>query len=188
MKKIKGYIKTKELRAMGLRDKDIKNLLADGSVLKIKQGLYREAVMFSQNQSFIDINAAAPKAVISGLSALSYYNLTTFMPSKVTIAIPRGSTPPKISYPPNEISTSAKSLFDIEIKEVKEGPYFFRIYSIERAVCDSFRRINKIGVDIAKESLVEYMKRKDKDINKLYAVAEKCKVKNKIVPWIMALI
>jgi len=82
----------------------------------------------------------------------------------------------------------AKSLFDIDIREVKEGQYSFRIYGIERAVCDAFRAINKVGTDIAKESLVEYMKRKDKDINKLYTIAEKCKVKNKIVPWIMALI
>ena len=188
MKKIRNYIKTRELRAIGLRDTAVKKLMAEGKLIKIRQGLYRDATMFNQNQSFIDISIAVPRAVITGMSALSYYNLTTFMPSKVTVAIPRGSKLPKISYPPNEIYTSVKTIFNRGISEIKEKGYTFRIYNLERTVCEAFRMSNRVGIDVAKESLKEYMKRKDKDINKLYKMAEFCKVKKKITPWIMALV
>ncbi|MDR0646624.1 MAG: type IV toxin-antitoxin system AbiEi family antitoxin domain-containing protein [Elusimicrobiota bacterium] len=188
MKQIKGYITTKELAKRGYSYKDIQTLCSSGKLIRLKQGLYRNAAMFGQNQGFIDISVVAPNAVITGLSALSFYNLTTSMPSKITIAVLRGSRLPAIDYPPVEIKTSSAQFFEIGINTVKEGKYSFKIYSIERAVCEAFRQINKTGADVAKESLGEYLKRKDKDINKLAEIAERCKVKNKIMPWVMAML
>ena len=41
-----------------------------------------------------------PRGVICLLSALEYYELTTFNPSEVYVAIPHADKPPKIAYPP----------------------------------------------------------------------------------------
>ena len=188
MKKIKGYIRTKELSAIGITGIDIKRLCDEGRLLRIQHGLYRDAGMFMQNQSFIDISVAYPKAVITGPSALVYYGLTTFMPHKVHIAFLRNSNIPKIEYPPIEISWVSKPFFELGITEVKQGKYSFRIYNMERAVCEAFRYRNKLGIDMAKEALTEYMRRKDKNIAKLYEMAQKCKVKKIMEPWMMAMI
>ncbi len=188
MKKIKGYIKTKELVAMGLRSKDIKELCDNNRLIKIKQGLYREFGMFMQHQSFIDISVAYPHVVITGFSALSYYDLTTFIPKKVAVAILRNSVIPNVEYPPIEIFFVTKPFFNLGITEIKEGKYRFKIYSVERAVCDAFKYRNKMGIDIAKEVLREYLKRKDKNLSKLLEMAEKCKVKKIIEQWTMAMI
>jgi predicted transcriptional regulator of viral defense system len=187
MKKIKGYIETKELTAMGLRSNDIKSLCDNNELIKIKQGLYRQFDMFGQNQSFVDVSVAYPNAVIAGFSALVYHKLTTFIPSKVTVAIPRTVRVPKLFYPPTNVLFVSKS-FNYGIMEVKEGKHSFKIYNAERAVCDAFKYRNRMGIDIAKESLVEYMKRKDKNINKLYEMSERLKVKKTMEPWLMALV
>ncbi len=187
MKKFKGYIKTQEFTAMGLRSNDIKSLCDNNEIIKIKQGLYRQFDMFGQNQSFIDVSVAYPHAVIAGFSALAYHKLTTFIPTKVTVAIARDSNVPKLFYPPTNVLFVGKS-FNYGIMEVKDGKYSFKIYNPERAVCDAFKYRNQMGMDIAKESLVEYMKRKDKNINKLYEMSEKLKVKKIMEPWLMALV
>ena len=188
MKKIKGYIKTKEFAKFGIRSKEIQKLCDDRIIIKIQQGLYRQADMFLQNQSFIDVSAAYPKAVITGLSALFYHNLTTYIPEKVSIAVLRDSNNPKIQYPPIEVYYINPNIFELGITEIKESGYKFRIYNAERAVCDAFKFRNKIGIDMAKEAITEYMRRKDKDINKLYKMAVACRVYKVMQPWMMAII
>jgi predicted transcriptional regulator of viral defense system len=182
------YYTGKELRKMGFNGTQIKSMLENGTLSRIRRGIYRTSSMNSSNQSFIDMCVAAPKCVISSLSALRYYNLTTFIPQSVYIAVKRGDTLPRIIYPPVEILVMSEKFFSLGIETVKEGKYSFRIYSIEKSICDAFRYKNKVGLDIAKEVLKEYIRRKDRNINKLLQMAGKCKVKNIIESWLTALI
>jgi hypothetical protein len=48
--------------------------------------------------------------------------------------------------------------------------------------------VNKIGDDIVIESLRNYLKQKKRDINKLFEYAEILKVKEKILPYVKAII
>lgn len=63
-----------------------------------------------------------------------------------------------------------------------------RIYPPEKTICDCFRYRNKLGLDIAKEGLSEYLKRKDRDLEKLLEYAEICHVKPLIQTWLSAMI
>ncbi|MBW9158035.1 MULTISPECIES: hypothetical protein [Clostridium] len=47
---------------------------------------------------------------------------------------------------------------------------------IEKTICDCIRYRNKIGIDIVKEGINEYLKRKDRNFNKLMKYAEICRV------------
>ena len=183
-----GYYTSTQLRNMGFNGTQIKRMLHDGVLSKIKPGLYRITSMNYSHQSFIDVCVAAPKCVITGLSALRYYNLTTFIPQNVYIAVKRGGTMPRIIYPPVEIMTVTEPFFNLSIEMIKEGKYSFRIYSIEKAVCDAFRHKNKTGLDTAKEVLKEYIRRKDRNLNKLLQTADKCKVRKIVESWLTALI
>ncbi|MGB5288570.1 MAG: hypothetical protein WBN42_08750, partial [Ignavibacteriaceae bacterium] len=64
-----------------------------------------------------------------------------------------------------------------------------RIYNKEKTIGDLFRYINKIGEDIAVESLKTYlMNKKERDINKLLEFSEICGVKKKVEPMIKAIL
>ena len=54
---------------MGLSSRQIQKLVEQGQLLKLKQGLYRNADMFLQDQSFLDVCYAMPYGVITGFSA-----------------------------------------------------------------------------------------------------------------------
>ena len=188
-KKLKqGYYSGAQLRKIGFNGAQIKKMAQGGALAKVKFGLYRTANIWLSYQSFVDVCVSAPKAVISGFSALNYYNLATFIPQSVYISVKRGDNLPRIVYPPTEINVVSEKFFNLGIAVVKEGKYFFRIYDLEKSVCDAFRYKNKMGLDIAKEVLQEYIRRKDCDINKLLKMAQKCKVKKIIREWLTALL
>jgi len=184
-----GYIRTKDLQKKGFHHREIKLMVEEGTLLKLKSGLYRQSdIPLIANQNFIDISIAVPKGVICLLSALSFYGLTTFNPTYISIALVRNTWKPEIKYPPVEFNFFKEKQFNIGIDEIKIGKHKVRIFSLEKTACDCFRLRNKIGVDITKEGITEYLKRKDRDIEKLLKYAEVCRVKNTIETWLNIMI
>ena len=184
-----GYARSKDILAEGIHQRDIKSILDKGIVIKVKNGLYRLSdTPVISNQSFIDLACAVPEGVICLLSALSYYELTTFNPSVISMAIHRKSWRPKIEYPPVEFYYFSKKQFEAGIDKIKIRDHKMNIYCIEKTICDCFRYRNKLGIDIAKEGLSEYLKRKGRNLEKLLKYAEICRVKALMEIWINAMI
>lgn len=185
----KGYAKSEDILTQGFHSRDIKSILDKGIVIKVKNGLYRLAdTPVISNQSFIDLAYAVPEGVICLLSALSYYELTTFNPSIISMAIHRKSWRPKIKYPPVEFYYFSTKQFKAGIDETKIKGHRVRIYCPEKTICDCFRYRNKLGLDVAKEGLSEYLKRRDRNLEKVLEYAEICRVKRLLETWLNALI
>lgn len=176
MRKINGYIKTKQLKKMGVNDRQISKLLKEGQLLKLKQGLYRNTDMFLQDQSFLDVCYAMPNAIISDFSALSYYGFTSHIPQEIYATISNKKLPTRIIYPPVVVFRRNITKFKQNVIKVKRDKYSFRIFDMEKVICDTVKNRNKMGMDTMKEALREYLKRKDRNMPKLYETAEKCKV------------
>ena len=160
-----------------------------GILLKIKNGLYWyvEAPLIS-NQGFVDVSLSIPDGVICLLSALSFYELTAFNPTFISVALPRGTWKPKIEYPPVEFYYFSAEQFAAGIEQVSIENFNIRIYSPEKTICDCFRYRNKIGLDIAQEGLIEYLKKKERSLEKLLQYAEICRVKSLLQSWLNAMI
>ncbi|MEW6456929.1 MAG: type IV toxin-antitoxin system AbiEi family antitoxin domain-containing protein [Acidobacteriota bacterium] len=184
-----GFARTKDILEGGIHPRDIRRMADEGRIIRVKRGLYRliEVPLIS-NQGFVDLSRADPEGVICLLSALSYFELTTFNPSVISMAIPRGSRQPKIQYPPVEFYYFSPKQFEAGIEEIKMETFKVRIYCPEKTICDCFRYRNKLGLDVAKEGLSEYLKRKDRNLEKLLEYAEICRVKPLIQTWLNAMI
>lgn len=178
--KIKGFITAKEIREKHISAREIKALCKRGSLIKIKSGLYRNAFMFLNNQSFIDVCMAIPKGVISSFSALSYYNLTTFIPKEVHVDVPSLGRTRKILYPPTKQYQVSRKQLENNVKVVKSGKYSFRIYEVEKVVCDAVKFRNKIGLDITKEVIRETLKNPGINLPKVFKIAKERRVLNKL--------
>ncbi|OIO74620.1 MAG: hypothetical protein AUJ85_05300 [Elusimicrobia bacterium CG1_02_37_114] len=184
-----GYARSKDILANDIHSRDIKSILEKGLIIKVKNGLYRLAdTPVITNQSFIDITCAIPEGVICLLSALSYYELTTFNPSVISVAIHRKSWKPKIEYPPVEFYYFSTKQFESGIDIIKINDHKIRIYYLEKTICDCIRYRNKLGLDVAKEGLSEYLKRKDRNLEKLLKYAEICRVKPLLKTWLNVMV
>jgi predicted transcriptional regulator of viral defense system len=184
-----GYAYKKDFINSNIYSYDINCALEENIIFRIKNGLYRLVnIDVVSNQNFIDVMYALPLGVICLVSALSYYELTTFNSHKTYIALYRQNWRPKIYYPPTDIYYFSKKQFEIGIETVKIGKKDIQIYSPEKTICDCFRYRNKLGVDIVKEGLTEYLKWKKRDISKLLKYAEICRIKSSLEDWLMAMI
>ena len=185
----RGYATMKDIIAEKIHTREIKKLFNEGVIVKVKNGLYRlTEIPVVSSQSFIDLSLAVPNGVISLLSALSYYELTTFQSSIISMAIHRKSWRPKIEYPPVEFYYFSTKQFEAGIDEIKINGYKVRIYCPEKTLADCFRYRNKIGFDVVKEGLSEYLKLKSRDIEKLLKYAEICRVKKLMQTWLNLLV
>lgn len=186
---LNGFARTKDILAAGIHRRDIRRMREEGKIIRIKRGFYRlTEIPLVSNQGFIDLARAVPKGLICLLSALSYHELTTFNPSIISMAICRGSREPKIEYPPVEFYHFSKRQFEAGINEIKIKGHKIRICCPEKTICDCFRYRNKLGLDMAKEGLFEYLKGKDRNLEKLLEYAEICRIKPLLETWLNAMI
>ena len=186
-----GYARMKDLKAASFHTREIARLLQEEIIEKVKPGLYRLSDLPQEDNipiSFIDICQAIPKCVVCLLSALEFYDLTTFNPAEIYIAIPNSEKVPKIEYPPVRVFFFRERFYQFGIESFDTSSGLVKIYNKEKTICDMFRYRNKLGEDVSLEGLKNYLKSPYADISKLTDYAERYQVKTVLLPYIKALI
>ncbi len=184
-----GYARLKDLKANFIHTDIIKKLIENNTIEKVKPGLYKLVNMpVTAEQGKIDIHMAMPQAVVCLHSALAWHELTTTVPSEIMIALPRGSKPAKLMYPPVDVYyfSSANYQAGIQLRKTEYGT--FSIYDAEKSIVDSFRYRHKLGENVALESLKNYLSRSDFRINTLLEYARNGRMYNILKPYIEAYI
>ncbi|MBL1214506.1 MAG: type IV toxin-antitoxin system AbiEi family antitoxin domain-containing protein [Ignavibacteriae bacterium] len=186
-----GYAKMKELRNAGFHPREIRKLVDENIIEKVKAGLYKiwESVDDSRiNPGYLDICKSNERAVICLSSAIAFHELSTVNPAQINAALPKSEKPPKISYPPVKFFFWEKSIYETGIIKIKTKSGIVKIYNKEKTVCDMFRYRDKLGEDIAFESLKNYLSLKEADLNKLRKYSEKLRIKTVLQPYIKAIV
>jgi len=175
-----GIVTRKKLISEGISDYFIKQFEAEGVIERVKQGLFKLNKSTLENEELLVISAQIPKGVICLLSALSYYELTTYTPWQYFVAIPRHYSVPKtIENPPIKVIYFPPKQYNTGIEKVKVGEHsHFLIYDMEKTICDTIRYKDKYGADIMKEALKNYVRRRDKNLSKLVQYAETLQVQD----------
>jgi predicted transcriptional regulator of viral defense system len=143
---------------------------------------------FDESNGLVEVSLAIPKAVICLSSALAFHDLTTFVPTAITYAIPRSDKPIKLFHPPTEAFyfSAAQYKAGVEHIETKSGQIV--IYGTEKTICDCFRFSSRLGDDIAMEGLKAYLRSPSRDLNKLMKFAEICRVKGALTQYVKAIV
>ncbi|HLP47815.1 MAG TPA: hypothetical protein VK469_17865, partial [Candidatus Kapabacteria bacterium] len=186
-----GYVRMKDIKTGSFRTSEIKQLVAEGILDKIKAGLYRLSSLEyppDVNIGFVDVAKAIPDGVICLISALSYYGLTTFNPSHIYVAIRNKRSASKILFPPVEFFYFRDRFYNPGIETIATLYGNINIYGKEKTICDMFRYRNKLGEDIAIEALKNYISEESADLYTLKKYAEICQVKNVLLPYLKALV
>jgi hypothetical protein len=79
-------------------------------------------------------------------------------------------------YPPIKLYYWNKRFYETGIIETTYNEEQIKIYDIEKSVCDVIRYRNKVGTDITSEVLRNYLKRKDRNLDKLMKYAENMRI------------
>ena len=177
----KKFITTSELKDLGYSYYKIGKLEEQGILSRVNRSTYENLTYTGDENDFFSAEAFVPNGVICLMSAARYYELTNFLPDAVDVAIERKkkvNTLPE--WPVIRLFYFDPSRMDLGVTEVRDGDNCFHIFDIEKTVVDIIYYRNKIGIEETAEVLRNYLKRRDRQIDRLYAYA-KCLRCEKIV-------
>ncbi|MDO5434831.1 MAG: hypothetical protein Q4G19_00515 [Clostridia bacterium] len=168
------FLSSAKLREIGYSYYYINKMVSQGLLVKINKSIYENMMFEGETSDFSYLSAIAPNAVVCLMSAARFYNLTTFIPDAVDIAIENSmkiTTLPE--WPEYRVYYFSKERYETGVATADDGTTNFQIYDIEKTVVDILGYRNKLGVDAAKEVLCSYLGRKDRNLNKLHRYAQK---------------
>jgi len=169
-----GIIKLNEITNRGINKYHLSKLLKTGEVEKLKRGFYM--LTNYQLNDYSEISKYIPNGLICLYSAWNYYNLTTYIPHEHHIAIEKKAKIRLPDYPSIKLYYWDKSVLNIGKSSVEINNVLVNIYDLEKSVCDAVKFRNKIGKDLLNEVLNEYLKRSDKNIDKLIKYAKQLRI------------
>ncbi len=175
-----GILKTSELNALGLSSRQIKRLLDEREISKIKQGYYELAE--GVNTEEIIIARLFPEAVIFLESALLHYSYTDRIPKAWQIAVDRNSEKGKykLDYPLIEPYYQDPKYLNIGVSTFQVQGFGIRIFDRDRTICDVMRYEKKLGKEVFSNAVMRYIKDQKKNIRHLFEYAEVFNITKKV--------
>lgn len=172
---------TAELLEAQLYYADIKQLLDDGLIERIRRGYYHWIEDQGEGEVVI-INRLFPDAVLCMETALFYYKYSDRNPAEWSFAIDRNVSKLRtnIDYPfirayriESELVTLGETTGEIDFIKV-------RIYDRDRTICDVLKNMSKMDKEIFNKAIQGYVKDPKKNIPNLMTYAKKLRVRKKV--------
>ncbi len=161
-----GIIRTTDFQQAGFHNSYLSELTEEGILVRLKAGLYIAAEIQTVS-GFYEIQLALPTAVICLASALTYYELTTYEPPVVHVAMPRDERTLPPEFPPIHRFSFGKTRYNLGITQEQIEGHAIQMYDREKTICDAIRYRRVLGQDVTNESVRNYLGTTGVDMDKL---------------------
>ena len=168
-----GYITTKDIGSRALYDQLLSEV-ERGNVVRVRSGLY--ALPNEMAKPMVDIGRLIPGGVVCMFTAWEHYDLTTKLPPGICVAIEKNRKVRLPDYPPVMLYYWTQNVFELGVSEAVIDGYDLKIYDMEKSVCDAVKFRNKIGLDVSSEILKNYLRRSDRNLERLHDYAKKMRI------------
>jgi predicted transcriptional regulator of viral defense system len=184
-----GSVSRQEVTEANIHTQTLSRLVCAGTLERVARGHYRlPNAPVTEHHGLALVAAAAPKAVICLLSALSFHQIGTQLPHEVWIALDRRSRRPSLRNPHlHVVRFGGDALTEGIVTHRVEGETV-RVYSVAKTIADAFKYRNKIGLDVALEALREAWRARRFTMDKMYFYARVCRVERVMRPYLEALV
>lgn len=181
----RGILTTRDVVEAGIHRQTLTRLVREGELERVSRGRYRLAsTPVTEHHGLALAAAATPRGIVCLLSALTFHELGTQVPSEVWLALDRQARRPAVSYPPlRVVRFSGDALTEgVEVHRI-EGVEV-RVTSVAKTIADLFKYRNKIGLDVALEALREGWRERRFTIEDLDRAARACRVEAVLRPYV----
>src|SRR5260370_7915800 len=119
-----GSVSRREVAEAKIHTQTLSRLVRAGTLERVARGRYRlPNAPVTEHHGLALVAAAAPKAVICLLSALSFHQIGTQLPHEIWIALDRRSRRPSLTYPRLHLVRFVADPFTERIKAHPLDPY-----------------------------------------------------------------
>jgi predicted transcriptional regulator of viral defense system len=182
-----GILRTGEALDLGIHRRTLYAMRDEGLLERLDRGLYRLAELPPlSDPDLVTVARKIPHGVICLISALHFHEMTMQIPHAVSVAVQRGSEPPRLDFPPTRIHLFSGEAFTEGVETHSIDGTSVRIYSPEKTLADCFKYRNRIGMDTVREALELYRERPKSQPGKVLRYARICRVEKVMRPYLEA--
>jgi predicted transcriptional regulator of viral defense system len=184
-----GSVSRRDVAEAKIHTQTLSRLVRAGTLERVARGRYRlPDAPVTEHHGLALAAAAAPRAVICLLSALSFHQIGTQLPHEVWIALDRRSRRPSLRYPRLRVVRFGGDALTAGIETHLIEGETVRVYSVAKTIADTFKYRNKIGLDVALEALREAWRARRFTMDSVYGYARICRVERVMRPYLEALV
>jgi predicted transcriptional regulator of viral defense system len=184
-----GSVSRREVAEAKIHTQTLSRLVRAGTLERVARGRYRlPNAPVTEHHGLALVAAAAPKAVICLLSALSFHQIGTQLPHEVWIALDRRSRRPSLTYPRLRVVRFGGDALTEGVEAHRIEGETVHVYSVAKTIADTFKYRNKIGLDVALEALREAWRARRFTMDKMYRYARICRVERVMRPYLAILV
>ena len=180
--KEKGTVSAADLKEIGASRTTLHYMEKRGILRRVVRGIYTLADYYPALEAFAETMKSAPQSVLCLLSALQFHEITTQMPFETWVAIERNATRPKL--PNVRIVRLTGVSFSEGIQIDRKDGLAIRVYCPAKTVVDCFKFRNKIGIDVAREALVDCLNQRKATRDEIWRYAKLCHMANIMRPYL----
>ena len=183
------YIKISELLEKKFSYYMINRMVKERILSKINGNTYENLSYNGDDNDFLYVSGYVNEGVICMKSAAVYHELSTYRPNRIDTAIKRKS---KVSilpeWPKIALYYFSEPRHELGIKTIICDGGSFKIYDREKTVCDLLAYRNKYGLEDTLAVLKNYLRRDDRDINKLLDYSKKLRSYHVLMKYLEVLL
>jgi predicted transcriptional regulator of viral defense system len=184
-----GMMRARDFKAAGIPLVYLKRLTDEGELVRLGRGLYQYPDLVGQDAAH-DLAEAArlvPNGVVSLISALRQYELTTQLPNAVWMTIPHKARTPRTSALRLEIVRATNEVLTAGVEYIRIEGVDVPIYGVAKTIADCFKHRRHVGEDVAIEALREALRQRKTTQGELMKFASINRVTARMGPLIKAM-
>lgn len=164
-------ITVKEALSIGMNKPELYSKLEEMNYKRVAHGVY--AAEDNWVDDMLLLHLRCPNAVFSHDEALYYHGLIDREPVQQTITVYSGYNTKRLTSDGIKVYTVKKELVDVgKVIARNNAGNEVPIYNLERTICDLVRNRSNFEIQDFQTALKAYVRRSDKDINRLMQYAK----------------
>ena len=184
-----GLVKTSGLLALGLKQYEIRQLVREGKLIRVKQGYYQSGSSEQMSEE-AQIAQLFPDGILCMYTALFFYGYSNRTHMAWDIAIDKNTSKSrfKLDYPYIQPYYLVSHLLTFGVTVAEYPDCKMQIFDRDRLICECLKYENKMDKETFNKAIQRYVADSKKNIAKLLDYAEKRrvlhKVKDRIGVWL----
>lgn len=171
----KGMLFTSDLAIHGIPRTYLSIMERNGEIQRVARGVY--SAHNSLEDDMASLQSRFKHAIFSHETALFFWDLTDRTPLFYSVTVPSGYNATSLRSVGAKIYFVKRDLHSLgaSISKTAHGG-LVKTYNRERTICDVLRSRNRMDIQFVNEALRRYVRNKERNIDLLYAYAEKFRI------------
>jgi predicted transcriptional regulator of viral defense system len=183
------FIKTEQFLKLDFSYYMVNRMVKDNLIKKINGTTYENLNYTGDESDYLYVSGYIDEGVVCLMSAAVYHNISTFRMSQVDVAIQQKSKVAILpDWPSIDIYYFSHQRYTLGILTNTIDGGSFKIYDMEKTVCDLLSYRNKYGLEDSLSVLKNYLKREDRNIDKLISYSKKLRCYHVLIKYLEVLL